>query len=238
MHLQIPSAFPETWGPLIVMLAFGAYHGLNPGMGWLFALSLGLQRQSERAIWLALLPIAAGHALSLTAVAVLVVAGARFISTPVLEIATASILIAFGLYKVFNYYRHPRWVGMQVSLGDLTWWSFLMAMAHGAGLMIAPVILSMTQSAGAADTVGHMSAGAHAGHQNAAVMGLSLEITLGLLFHTLAMLAVMAFIAWVVYKKFGLRILRSHWINFDLIWAGALIVVGSIALLSWSGLLG
>jgi hypothetical protein len=221
---QILTATPlEAWGPFVVMMAFGAYHGLNPGMGWLFALSLGLQRQSERAIWSSLLPIAAGHALSLLTVAVLVTASARFVSTSALEIVTALVLITFGLYKVFNYYRHPRWVGMNVGMRDLTWWSFLMATAHGAGLMIAPVVLSMTAPAAGAEMAETAMAGGHAVHQ--AAMGPNLEVTLGVLVHTLAMLAVMALVAWAVYKKFGLRILRSHWINFDLIWAGALLVV-------------
>ena len=229
---------PEAWGALLTMAAFGAYHGLNPGMGWLFALSLGLQRQNARAIWTSLLPITAGHALSLLAVAGVVMAGARFISTQALEILTALVLLGFGVYKIFNYYRHPRWVGMQVGMRDLTWWSFLMATAHGAGLMVAPLLLSM--SGPAADVhMGHTHtamAGEHAAHQAALGAGLSPEVMLGILVHTLAMLAVMALVAWFVYKKFGLRILRSHWINFDLIWAGALLFVGTVALLRSVGL--
>lgn len=242
MPLPILSAIPDSAvGPLLVMLAFGAYHGLNPGMGWLFALSLGLQRQSERAIWISLLPIAAGHALSLVLVAALVVAGARFISTTSLQVVTALLLIGFGLYKVFNYYRHPRWVGMQVGLRDLASWSFLMATAHGAGLMIAPVVLAMTGSGIAsapaveAATVEASMAGANAAHQ--VTMGSTLTVGAGVLIHTLSMLAVMALIAWVVYRKFGLSILRRHWVNFDLIWAVALLVVGGVALLSGVGLL-
>jgi hypothetical protein len=220
------------------MVVFGAYHGLNPGMGWLFALSLGLQNQSERAIWSSLLPITAGHTLSLLAVALLVVAGSRFISTSILEFITAFVLIGFGLYKIFYYYRHPRWVGMKVGPRDLTWWSFLMATAHGAGLMIAPVVLSMTIPAAGGAMAFTAMAGDHAAHSaHQASMVPSLQIPLGILAHTLSMLAVMALVAWVVYKKFGLRILRSHWINFDLIWAAALLVVGTIALLRSSGVL-
>jgi hypothetical protein len=213
------------------MAAFGAYHGLNPGMGWLFALSLGLQSQSERAIWKSMLPIAAGHALSLLVVAMIVMAGARFLPASFLEIVTALVLIGFGLYKVFNYYRHPRWVGMQVGMRDLTWWSFLMATAHGAGLMIAPLVLSLTAPAAEMHEHHTAVAGGHSAHHVAMGVSLNPEVTLGILLHTLAMLAVMALVAWFVYKKFGLRILRSHWINFDLIWAAALLLVGSIALL-------
>jgi hypothetical protein len=217
------------------MLAFGAYHGLNPGMGWLFALSLGLQRQSERAIWVSLLPIAAGHAASLVLVAALVLAGAQFISTAVLQLLTAVVLIGFGLFKVFNYYRHPRWVGMQVGIKDLAWWSFLMAMAHGAGLMIAPVLLSLTSAQMEPTVQGEHSA--HAGHvvQQVSLASSGLDMSLGVVLHTAAMLVVMALIAWIVYRRVGLAILRQRWINFDLIWAVALLVAGGAALLSSAG---
>lgn len=213
------------------MVAFGAYHGLNPGMGWLFALSVGLQRQSERAIWLSLVPIAAGHAASLVLVAALVIAGAQFLSSSMLELATAAILLGFGLYKIVNHYRHPRWVGMKVGMRDLAWWSFLMAIAHGAGLMIAPFLLGMAAPASA-----HGDHAAHAGH-GAAALSSGLEMSLSVALHTASMLAVMALVAWVVYKRLGLAILRQRWVNFDLIWAAALIVVGGIALLSGTGIL-
>lgn len=229
---QILTAIPpESLAPILTMMAFGAYHGLNPGMGWLFALSLGLQRRSDRAIWSSLLPIAAGHAFSLLVVAILVLASASFISTSMLQIITALILIGFGIYKVFNYYRHPRWVGMQVGMRDLTWWSFLMATAHGAGLMIAPLVLSMSTGSMAGEHAGHD----HAAHHAAMIVLPDPAVVLGILVHTLAMLAVMALVAWFVYKRFGLRILRSHWINFDLIWAAALIIAGAVALLGSAG---
>jgi len=234
---QILSAIPrESLVPVLTMMAFGAYHGLNPGMGWLFALSIGLQNRSERAIWRSLLPIAAGHASSLALVAVLVFVSAHYISTPMLEITTALILIGFGIYKFFNYYRHPRWVGMQVGMRDLTWWSFLMSTAHGAGLMIAPLILTMALPCVDADMSSMAMAGDHNHMAHAGVaMGADLGIVLGILMHTLAMLAVMALVAWFVYKRFGLKILRSHWINFDLIWAAALIIAGAVALLGSVG---
>ena len=236
---QILTAIPrESFAPILTMMAFGAYHGLNPGMGWLFALSLGLQRRTDRAIWSSLLPIAAGHASSLALVAILVFVSAHYISTPMLQITTALILIGFGIYKIFNYYRHPRWVGMQVGMRDLTWWSFLMATAHGAGLMIAPLVLTMALPCVEGDMSAMAMAGGHDHmamvHPDAA-MGADLGIVLGILLHTLAMLAVMALVAWFVYKRFGLRILRSHWINFDLIWAAALLIAGAVALMGSIG---
>jgi hypothetical protein len=197
------------------MIGFGAYHGFNPAMGWLFALSLGLQQKSSRAIWSALVPIAAGHAASVGIVAGLVYAGAHLVPLRPLRIGTACLLLAFGVYKLLNYYRHPRWVGMKVSLGDLFGWSFLMATAHGAGLMVAPALVGVTH--------GHDSHGMHL------TPGPSLLFAVSL--HTLVMLVVMGLIAWIVYRKFSLAVLRNHWINFDLIWAVALLVVGGVALI-------
>jgi hypothetical protein len=213
--LTLSATLPESLGLWLMMAGFGAYHGLNPAMGWLFALALGLQQRSERAIWRSLLPIAVGHAASLTLVALLVMVGTRFISTTTLSLLTAVTLLAFGFYKLFNYYRHPRWVGMKVNMRDLLAWSFLMAVAHGAGLMVAPTLLNIASLCGSP----HLQLS----------MGAGLSLAVGI--HTLAMFTVMAAIAWIVYKKLGLAVLRQSWINFDLIWAIALLVVGSVALL-------
>lgn len=215
---QIPSAtLPETLGPWLAVIGFGAYHGLNPGMGWLFALSLGLQQRSQRAIWVSLFPIAAGHAASLVIVAILILAGFHLIPAGLLQIVTGALLVTFGVYKIFRYYRHPRWVGMKVGLVDLTWWSFLMATAHGAGLMIAPALISIAAVEG---THHH---GVSAGGPG---------VFLGILAHTIAMLAVMSAVAWLVYRHLGLAVLRHKWINFDLIWAVALLLVGALSLLT------
>jgi hypothetical protein len=215
MHPQTLSAIPlEVLGPWLAIVGFGAYHGLNPGMGWLFALSLGLQQQSARALWLALLPIAAGHAASVGIFALLVHLGARFIPLRPLEIGTAALLLVFGLFKLFNYYRHPKWVGMKVGMGDLFGWSFLMATAHGAGLMVTPALLGVAHQ--------------HASHQMPMTQGAGLFLAVAL--HTTVMLLVMGLVAWIFYRKLSLAVLRRNWINFDLIWAVALLVVGGIAL--------
>jgi hypothetical protein len=205
---------PDLLGTWALMIAFGAYHGLNPGMGWLFALALGLQHRSERAIWQSMLPISVGHAASIVMVAAVVLAAGHLIPTVVLRYVTACLLLAFGVFKLLTYYRHPRWVGMRVGMRDLFVWSFIMAAAHGAGLMVAPALVEIANAAGHEGTAIHAGAG----------------LMLGVGLHTAAMLAVMAIVAAVVYRKLGLKILRQSWINFDLIWAVALLVVGVTAL--------
>lgn len=130
----------ESW-PWLTLAVLGAYHGLNPAMGWLFAVALGLQEQRRGAVLQALPPIALGHAVAI-ALAVLVVGIAQIVvPLDVLSYVFGGALILFGLYKLVRR-KHPRWVGMRVGFWDLTVWSFLMASAHGAGLMLIPVLLS------------------------------------------------------------------------------------------------
>jgi hypothetical protein len=205
---------PEMLGGLLLMIGFGAYHGLNPGMGWLFALALGLQQKNIRAVWRSLLPISLGHALSIALVAGAILLAGELISTAALRFITAGLLLGFGVIKLLTYYRHPRWVGMRVSMRDLLLWSFLMAMAHGAGLMVAPTLLGIATPAA---------------HHGAPLAGGAM-VAAAVVIHTAAMLAVMATVAGIVYYKAGLAILRRGWINFDLIWAVALLVVGASAM--------
>jgi hypothetical protein len=215
MHPLTPSAtLPELAGSWALMIGFGAYHGLNPGMGWLFALALGLQQKNERAIWRSMLPITSGHAASIVLVAALVLAAGHWLSIMHLRYLAAIVLLGFALFKLFNAYRHPRWVGMRVGMKDLFFWSFLMAAAHGAGLMVAPTLLE----------VSHSAAGPAVGLTPAA------GVVVAILLHTAAMLTVMLVTALVVYRRLGLTILRRSWVNFDMIWAVALFVVGATAL--------
>src|SRR5215467_11059741 len=123
-----------------ILLLLGAYHGLNPGMGWLFAVALGMQEQKARTVALSLVPIALGHGLAVVAaVSVALLLG---VSLPLalLRNLMAALLIALGLFFLWKHW-HPRWVRMRVGFADLTLWSFLMATAHGAGLMVVPVLL-------------------------------------------------------------------------------------------------
>src|SRR5436190_6111171 len=109
-------------------------------MGWLFAVGLGLQEQKRIAVLRALPPIALGHALSIGIIIAAVLLARVSVPPFALKIAAAAILFAFGLYRLLRS-RHPNWVGMQVGFGDLTLWSFVMASAHGAGLMLVPFFL-------------------------------------------------------------------------------------------------
>src|SRR5215210_5787411 len=143
--------------PWIALVALGAFHGLNPAMGWLFAVALGLQERSRATVLRAFAPIALGHAASVTLMVVLVVVAQRLIAPDVLRLVGGGTLLLFGLYKLLARAAHPRWVGMRVGFRDLTAWSFLMSSAHGAGLMLVPVLLHLASPATA-------PAGAHAAH--------------------------------------------------------------------------
>jgi hypothetical protein len=211
-----------TW-PWAALFLLGAYHGINPGMGWLFAVALGMQEKTSRAVWRALGPITVGHALAIGVVVVL--AGLVQVVLPLrsLKIGVAVILFIFGLYRWLRH-LHPRYGGMQVGFGDLTIWSFLMASAHGAGLMVLPVLFRMSGGGMAGDSATsrhyvHMSAFGGATTNLAAVV-----------IHTLGYLVVTGFVAWMVYAKLGLALLRKAWMNLDLIWAVALVVTGCFVL--------
>ncbi len=212
--------------PWLALSLLGAYHGLNPGMGWLFAVARGLQENRRKAVLESLLPIALGHAASI-ALVVLLVGGAQTLVPPrALRTAGAVVLILFGLFKFLRPRAHPRWVGMRVGSGELAVWSFLMATAHGAGLMLFPVLLSFPAAAEEAST-GHHGHAAHGMGLAAASLGRDAG---AVLVHTLAMLVVMGAIALVVYEKLGLAILRRAWINLDLIWAVAIVAAGLFTL--------
>jgi hypothetical protein len=204
------------------VVLLGAYHGINPGMGWLFAVALGLQHGSARGVWRALPPIALGH---LAAVAVvLLIAGLAQVVVPVemLKVVVALMLIALGLYRLRRH-GHPRYGGMQIGFRDLTAWSFLMASAHGAGIMVLPFVLPAAAALSAAGDE-HAAHIASAGTSVATVGAMAVGI------HTLSYFTVMALAAWAVYRWFGLGLLRNAWFNLDWVWAGALVVTGLVVL--------
>src|SRR5579859_1699640 len=132
--------------PWLAVAGLGAYHGINPAMGWLFAVALGLQEKKRSAVIKALPAIAIGHEASIAAVAGILALAQVFAAADFLRPLGAVGLVAFGLFKLFKPRAHPRWVGMRVSSRDLVVWSFLMSSAHGAGLMLVPVLLGLPAS--------------------------------------------------------------------------------------------
>jgi hypothetical protein len=204
------------------MVLLGAYHGINPGMGWLFAVALGMQQGSARGVWRALPPIALGHAVSVAIV--LSIGGLLQLVVPLetLKLVVASTLVATGLYGWWRH-RHPRFGGMRVGFRDLATWSCLMASAHGAGLMVLPFVLQTPPPLSAAAHI-------HMHHVVSATSNVASVAAMAVTVHTLAYLTVMTAAAWAVYRKLGLRLLRTAWINMDWVWAGALVVTGVVVL--------
>src|SRR5215510_14626664 len=206
------------------MVFLGAYHGINPGMGWLFAVALGLQQGSARGVWRALPPIVVGHALSVGVVLVIVGLAQLVVPLDALNVFVAALLISMGAYRLWRH-RHPRFGGMQVGFRDLVIWSFLMASAHGAGLMVLPFVMPAPLPLSAASHE-------HVHHAASASTSVATIDASAIAIHTLAYFVVMALTAWVVYRKLGLSLLRTAWFNLDSVWAAALVVTGIVVLLN------
>ena len=204
-------------GPVVALVTLGAVHGVNPAMGWLFAVALGLQERKGRAVWRALAPLALGHALAVAAVVAVGMAVGQVVPPTVLRNGTAGVLLLFGIHRLLRGHRHPRFGGMRVGARDLTIWSFLMATAHGAGLMVLPFVMPDAAPAG------H---GAHAAHASM-FAGESAAIAAAAV-HAASYLLVTGVIAVVVYERVGLRMLRTAWINLDVLWAVALIATALV----------
>jgi hypothetical protein len=208
--------------PWLALAGLGMFHCVNPAMGWLFAVALGLHRHSRRVVLLALAPMALGHALSIAVVSAAwmllgVVADPRLV-----RLAAGVILLAWAIYHWRDGHRHRVRVGMRTGFAGLTLWSFLMATAHGAGLMLVPALLPLWMP--------HPHG--QAGHGPTLVGEGTLWIGIAAVgVHTLAMLLVTGGVALVVYEWLGLRVLRRGWINFDVLWTLVLMATGTWLLL-------
>jgi hypothetical protein len=222
--------------PWAALLVLGAVHGANPGRGWLFAVALGLQEGSGRAVWRALPPLVLGHALAVAAALALAAAVGLVVPAAALRWVVAVCLVAIGVFHLVRH-RHPRFTGMRVGARELVVWSCLMASAHGAGLMAVPFVPAGADAA--ADTVmeraapiaaGHLAHAHHGSHGDAAPHVLRAGMAggwlalLATLVHTVGYLMVTGALAAVVYYRLGLRLLRRAWINVDRLWAGALVL--------------
>ena len=223
------------------LFLLGAWHGINPGMGWLFAVALGLQEQKGSAVRRALWPLALGHGLAIGAAVFLAMLAGLILPLGALKWVVAAVLTGLGVYRLFRS-RHPRYGGMRVKSKELALWSFLMASAHGAGLMVLPLVLGMTvgpspagstasphgfaHAGTAVASAGHMGHGGHSMMLLSILPDVQLAGLAATLAHTLGYLVVMGLVAVLVYEKLGLRLLRTLWFNLDLVWAGTLILAG------------
>lgn len=233
----LPGLPDLAWTTLLLL---GAAHGVNPAMGWLFAVSLGLQSDNRGAVLGALGPLALGHAVAIAVTVFAVGVVGLLIPLHVLKWIVAVLLVAAGVAHLTRH-RHPRFGGMRVGRKDLAVWSFLVASAHGAGLMAVPFLMEGGGAVSAGDSA---VVGANHGHRGALSVAadgapldfalreaaaLPLDWVVGLLgsaVHAAGYLAVTALVGVIVYEWMGLRLLRRAWINLDLVWALALIVTG------------
>jgi hypothetical protein len=209
--MSIPA---ELW-PWLAIAGLGFYHGINPAMGWLFAVALGLQRKSQGIVFGALVAIALGHAVAVAIVLAAVLMLGLVIDGAVLSRAAGAALIGWAIWHARWGHRGRPLVGMQTGLIGLALWSFVMASAHGAGLMLLPAFMPLCANSATPVTPDATTALALA--------------ALGV--HTAAMLATIAAISFAVYNWIGVAFLRRGWINLDLVWTGALIVCGIILLI-------
>jgi hypothetical protein len=198
------------WAALVLL---GAYHGVNPGMGWLFAVARGLQEKSRGAVLRSLLPIAIGHEASIVIVVIAVSLTEQFVAPFFIRLVAALVLVGFGVYKLARPRSHPGGFGMRVGAAGLVMWSFLMSSAHGAGLMLAPVLLGLP---------------VYSAYHS--LSELSLQAVAAASLHVAAMLLVMGLVSVVVYEKVGVGILRRGWFNLDLGWSFVLIASGAVTL--------
>ena len=199
-----------------VLLLLGAWHGVNPAMGWLFAVALGLQERRRSAVWRVLPAFAAGHAVAVAAA--LLVAGLAGVILPLdlLRWTVALLLVAVGLHRLLRP-RHPRFGGMRMSAAGFVAWSALVASAHGAGLMVVPFLLGAGGSPASA---------AHTTHAGLAPAGAE-SYVLAAAIHTVGYVGTAAGVAIVVYEKLGLRLLGRAWLNLDLVWGAAMVLTGA-----------
>ena len=211
------------WAPAALWLAVvasGLYHGVNPGMGWPLAVSAGLMERSSRALVAALWPLTVGHLLAMLVVLLpfsLLVAVVQWQRQ--IQISASILVIGFGIFRLINQ-RHPRALA-RIRPTQLAIWSFAVAIAHGAGLMLVPIYLGLCRAANISR--GHEAAGALI---NAS---LSMAVLVSVV-HSIAMIAAGGFLAWLVYRHLGLKFVSRSWFNLDTTWAFSLILVGALSL--------
>jgi len=211
---QVDSTGAWLW---LAIVASGLYHGVNPGMGWPLAVSAGLMEKSPRALFLALCPLSAGHLLAILLMLLpfgLLLGLAEWRRE--IQLAAALVVIGFGVFRLLER-RHPRSLA-RIPPTQLGLWSFAIAVAHGAGLMLVPIYLGLCRTA-----VDHRAAG------QLVEGNLAIAILVAIV-HVIAMIGAGGCLAWLVYRYLDLRFVSRSWFNLDAGWAMSLILVGTISL--------
>jgi hypothetical protein len=200
----------------LAIVAIGVYHGLNPAMGWPLAVASGLEHKRDRAVFATLAPLGAGHfgAMAVVLVPFALLAWIVEWQHPI-RVGTGLVVLLFGVYKLFSR-RHPRFLA-RVRPTQLAWWSFLMATAHGAGLMLLPFALGLCSPADQPAAASLLRSG-------------GATVLLVAIVHTLAMVLSGVAVAWLVYRRLGLRFLNRGWLDLDAAWGACLVLAGAASL--------
>jgi hypothetical protein len=207
-------------GLWLAVVASGLYHGVNPGMGWPLAVAAGLMERSSRALVAALGPLTVGH---LLAMLVVILPFALLVSLvewqQQIQIGASFLVIGFGIFRFVNR-RHPRALA-RIRPAQLGLWSFVVAIAHGAGLMLVPIYLGLCRAADLG--TGHEAAGTLMN----ANLGMAVLVST---VHSVAMIAAGGALAWLVYGYLGLKFVSRSWFNLDATWAFSLVLAGALSL--------
>lgn len=210
----------------LTIVALGIYHGLNPAMGWPLAVANGMAQQRASAVPATLLPLAGGHFAAMAVVLVPFAWLSGYVAwSRTIRLGAGMLVLLFGLLKLIRR-RHPRALA-RIRPTQLAWWSFLMATAHGAGLMLAPFMLGLCVAAPAAMDESATPAAGHAAVMNyLAQSSMAVAVAVAVV-HTLAMVCAGLGMAWIVYRYVGLQVLRRVWLDLDLVWGASLVMAGA-----------
>ncbi|MGI9025040.1 MAG: hypothetical protein ACR2GP_05585 [Burkholderiaceae bacterium] len=208
-----------TIGLWLAVLGFGVYHGLNPAMGWPLAVANGLTERRSGAVFATALPLGVGHLMAMAVVLVPFALLSWYVEwSRAVRFGAGALVLLYGVYRLIER-RHPRFL-LRVRPSQLTWWSFLTATAHGAGLMLVPITLSLCAPAAAGSD--------HAAQTGLLTSNVVTAVTVALT-HTAAMIVSGVTIAWLVYRYLGLRFLKRGWFNLDMVWAASLVLTGGVS---------
>ena len=208
-----------TIGLWFAVLGFGVYHGLNPAMGWPLAVANGLTERRSGAVFATALPLGAGHLMAMAVVLVPFALLSWYVEwSRAVRFGAGALVLLYGVYRLIER-RHPRFL-VRVPPSQLTWWSFLTATAHGAGLMLVPITLSLCAPG--------ENQSAHGAPMALLSSNIATAVAVALL-HTMAMIVSGVTIAWLVYRYLGLRFLKQGWFNLDVVWAASLVLTGAVS---------